>query len=484
MIKQYLNKVKFIIKNRFLYIIGVIIIALIIFMSSKYSLVILIFPIITIIFLILRNPSKLIYIITIIWEFTTLQNSINIYIKISIFIVFLYVLLRYKNQFKISRFYKIFFVFIIYNLITYMFSYYYSDGINIVTANDLGRLSNFSIANLLSYLGAWLLSVLTYNYINSKRESVKLLTVFIFVGNLVSIFCIILYLFALKGIILNIPQFIVGRFYGVPGVIGPRLFGTAYEPLAFGNQTAVLIPITLGLFLYNKKIVLLIFIFIESITLLLTLSTGAMSSLAVSMFIMIILMHSKLKKVAKGSNFIVLTSIFIILIIIGTEMINYTDLGKSLTFAIIGKISGSSSLNERNGMNEALINIFKSYPIFGVGIGRFVYYLEKFAPPSQFQFIPLPIPVDWKANNDYLTVLAETGAVGFMFLMTLIIHIIKKAYNFININKNDKYLTVYIGLFCSILIILLQMTSGFFIYNYYLWILVGVLLGLADRKYE
>lgn len=486
MLKKFYNKDTLIKNNKITYTIGLVLTIIMVLISLKTSLIVFLFPVLFIIGIFIKKPIIFIYAITLIFEFTIMQNYINLYIKILTLLFFLYALFLYKKEFKINFFYKLFLVFIIYNLLTYVISWNYPYIFNSVSQYGTSKFINLSVANLLSYVCAWFLSILTYNFINNKNRIVTILNLFIYVGNIVSVLSIILYFLFSKGLILNLPDLLFRNVYGIPAVLGNRLIGTAYEPLAFGNQTAILIPITLGLFFYNKEIRYLIFTIIELITLIFTFSTGAWICFTISIFIMFLLINIKLGKMSKMKNVVIIIFVCLLIVMIGIFIMYFTKLGTVVMSTLIDKLFGtmsdSYSLSERRGMNKALINIFINYPIFGVGVGRFVYYIEKFAPMSQFMYINLPIPPDWKANNDYLTILAETGIIGMGIFAALIINIINNVRSFINDNKDYKFIIIYIGIFCSILIVLLQMFFGFFIYNYYLWILVGILFSISDNK--
>ena len=78
-----------------------------------------------------------------------------------------------------------------------------------------------------------------------------------------------------------------------------------------------------------------------------------------------------------------------------------------------GLASGYDSI--RKELAIASVEIFKDYPLFGVGLGNWELIAPKKASNKLFGF-----KLDY-AHNDYLQVLAETGVIGFTLLLTLVI---------------------------------------------------------------
>ena len=103
--------------------------------------------------------------------------------------------------------------------------------------------------------------------------------------------------------------------------------------------------------------------------------------------------------------------------------------------------------------------------IFGVGIGRFPEKIAFYAPGMHYSYIT--------AHNTYLNMLAETGIVGFLLFMLLLIFTLK---NFLEKRKTEDNLSdslqnLWLSVFLVILISSLTMTVE---YHKLLWFLIGI----------
>lgn len=89
----------------------------------------------------------------------------------------------------------------------------------------------------------------------------------------------------------------------------------------------------------------------------------------------------------------------------------------------------TESLGRVTLYNQAL-TVFQAYPLFGAGFGNYFSVVWPF-PHMQYysgfdQFEPYPVPI--AAHNEFFTVLAETGAVGFLSYIFLVYFIGKRLY--------------------------------------------------------
>ena len=136
----------------------------------------------------------------------------------------------------------------------------------------------------------------------------------------------------------------------------------------------------------------------------------------------------KLEKFQLSKTFIILNSLFLILALtIGTPWTSRllvperSDGGQASPINTPAlETGGTESGQIRKIVWKGAVEIWKHYPIFGTGPETFAY--------SYFQFRPVEhnLVSEWdflynKAHNEYLNFLANTGTVGFVFYLLLII---------------------------------------------------------------
>lgn len=138
--------------------------------------------------------------------------------------------------------------------------------------------------------------------------------------------------------------------------------------------------------------------------------------------------------------------------------------------------SEDTSLMRRENYLVTGLNIIETYPLFGCGPGNFpVLHAD-----SRFQEEPSLIGVPRKAHNLYLTVVTETGVVGFLLFVGLLAATAKKSYQaasqMIEANPIANALLVS---FCGFL------AMGLFAHlqqNKYLWVLFGFINVLNSKE--
>ncbi len=101
----------------------------------------------------------------------------------------------------------------------------------------------------------------------------------------------------------------------------------------------------------------------------------------------------------------------------------------------------SESIWRRIELAKAAWEMFKTSPIFGVGLGNFIPQLPKFLIPKKLYF--------WQpVHNIFLLILAETGIIGLCLVVYVLWVVLKKLWQ----KKNP-------ALLCSLLAIIF---TGFF----------------------
>lgn len=257
----------------------------------------------------------------------------------------------------------------------------------------------------------------------------------------------------------------------------PRVQAFSLEPLYLANF--LLIPFSLFyakyLFKADKKylgIILLI-----SIIFILTFSRGIYIA-GISVIILFFIFGIFTKKI---KNTLILLSTVTFGIIIGISLITASS-------AIVNKGTSklntakkhateinekSKSVSERKVSWDHAIAAFKEKPIFGIGIGNF--------GPWELNY-PKEAPVGgWNiVNNETLEILAETGIIGFVSLISALLLMFYNGFLlfFRTESKEIKYWSL--GLLISLVGISIQYQSFSTLYIVHIWVVIGMLIALSN----
>jgi O-antigen ligase len=213
----------------------------------------------------------------------------------------------------------------------------------------------------------------------------------------------------------------------------------------------------------NNKIRILAFLYLIPIFIacLLHYSRNAWISLLVSTFLSLSLIKKKL--LAIGIIFVILLIIFLV------PLFN-SRLFSSLT-------ADPSAWGDRLPMWKAAINIFKAYPIFGIGPGNYEKAIYQFLPISEFK----EGLHHAHAHNMYLEILAELGIFGllsFLFIFYIffkeMIKKIKKNFDLINFGFIFMVTAVLIGELAASTIMVGVYNASLF------WCLLGLAVGRME----
>jgi O-antigen ligase len=128
------------------------------------------------------------------------------------------------------------------------------------------------------------------------------------------------------------------------------------------------------------------------------------------------------------------------------------------------------SIDRRISLNFSAIEMFKTNPLFGVGLGNFIPSLPLYSKDKEVIRFLQP------CHNIYLLILSETGLMGFIVFITIIIFSVKKLF----INKNLTKILILNSLF---LILALGLIDHYFITLQQNEIIFTVIVSLALLKY-
>ena len=269
------------------------------------------------------------------------------------------------------------------------------------------------LLKIISYLGVFLLII---NYVDSKRELVRVSTAVVYSGIFV----------ALVGIIQKLRGASKIYWFWEPFFKkDASFFGPFVNPNHFAGYMEMVIPVAIGLFIWQWrnlvrdqargfreflinigsedgcKIILFSFLIILMVgALFLSSSRGGVISFLGSMIFLLLMVNKREK--GKGNLFILaglLISIFSFLIWMGIKPLLEE-------FSFIQDFSRDYDIQYRFQNWQDTTKIVRDFPLFGVGLETFVAIFPKYKTIDlQYYYLYL--------ENDYLQLLCEMGIVGF-----------------------------------------------------------------------
>lgn len=258
------------------------------------------------------------------------------------------------------------------------------------------------------------------------------------------------------------------QFYRGENIIGYKLvwgrvssfFG---KELKLGNFIARLMPILIGLYLFNVKnklkLSFLIILFVTAdILIFISGERLAFALLSIQTLLFILCM----KKYRLVRIFSLLVSSIIIIFILSNSNSVYERMVVHTQNQILNN-EGSNLFNKLNAFSthhqmiySNAFKIFIDNPVFGIGTKLFRKKCFDYAVDANLECTSHP-------HNLYIQFLAETGIVGFLFLLSFLIYVLKRLIDFFIINNfkstiednhddqnNQLLLFIFIAIFINI----------------------------------
>lgn len=231
-----------------------------------------------------------------------------------------------------------------------------------------------------------------------------------------------------------------------------RVFSTLGQPNWLGTWLIGLIPLTY-LFVKGKEKNLIVIIITSLLftTLLFTKSRSAILGFSIGTIIYALgTIFEQKSKVATKQTILLFVPLLLIAIVFGTPWTpSITSLGKKVEQVQqnvpVLESGGTESSEIRKIVWQGAFEVWKHYPIVGTGVETFAYSYYKFRPiahnmVSEWDFLYN------KAHNEYLNLLANTGAFGFLSYMLVVGLSLYLMYK-----KGDKDKWIFISGYVSVL---------------------------------
>lgn len=383
------------------------------------------------------------------------------------------------------------------NFYPFITNNYYNLKVNINGAGSTDAIF-WTVNFFFNYIVGFVFALIIFNIFDDIKDIVKALIITLTSAFLS--FIIILY------------QYFINSYFGNIGhwVSSGRFNATFTDPNSLGVYTILLFPIFLLVIIYFKRwfirlIFSILFIFFM-IMVILSGSKSALLGISIALFIFLIVsvikIPKKIKYLSKKKKLIILVSAILICIIVisaFTVLIKTDNKLKSIVLktGLIERTVETSKAwllyYKKDGFIESIksisnyryiywnraIQMFKDYPISGVGLSAYVIEL----PDYHWAYDRGFNKVDYTGNY-YLQILAELGFCGLVLTMLIFYLILKKIYFFFR--KSKKYLgldndnIILIGLsisFISMVVILIfGPHTNFFEIQFIFWLIIGLII--------
>ncbi len=279
------------------------------------------------------------------------------------------------------------------------------------------------------------------------------------------------------------------KFWARQGGRG-NIFSTFGNPNRYSSFVAAVIPAMIGYFLATRGVRKYILAFVIPLTyigIMMTFTRGSLLGLAVSLFVMLILLVRFFKlRFFKTylKSFLYLLAVFaIITAIFSTENPINTSHLSAIKRAASAAAGQENSVRQRFMIWQISLLMTKDHPIIGQGIGTYKYhYLDYqgkfFEDPANQEELKRAV---WarEAHNEYMQILAETGILGFIFWMWLLFTFFRGRYRTLKQEENNAHLLTRLGLTMGALVILVHAIVSFPLHIVPNGILLFLLMGLA-----
>ena len=379
-------------------------------------------------------------------------------------LIFLFVFNKKRQLFSLkSNFFTFFLIFYFYLILTSILS------------------DNFyqSIKSSITYLRFGLFSLAIFFILNNKKNFIKYFY-------LMMCFTFIILIFD------GYFQFITGKnIFGFKSIRPDRLGGLFFDELILGSYLGKILPIFCTFYILNKKYFKKYYIFILILlTYVLIFLSGERSAFFTTTLYLIMVTPFLLGIKKTTILFLLITTIFVFLISTNKNIKSrYVD--QMLIHTLGHPSSPSVFMPDHIGLFTSAIDVFKKNIIIGGGVKTFRINCKDTINEKLTELkkaYPNIVFCNTHPHNYYLQLLAETGLVGFLFVLAIFIKLLfnyfKQMYNLIKNNKNVKseYVTILSGL---IVYIWPLTTTGSFFNNWIcsiLFLQIGIYLYVSENE--
>ncbi|MCL5795383.1 MAG: O-antigen ligase family protein, partial [Patescibacteria group bacterium] len=338
--------------------------------------------------------------------------------------------------------------------------------ISVVFAHDTSRAISVFVFVIFMAIVGWL----TADLIDDKVKLSKVIKILFVTTALACLFG----LYQFLGDIAGLPIALTGlKDIYTKAVLGfPRIQAFSMEPLYFANFLFIPLGIATGLILFKQKVItsmpkLYILVVLILINIVLGISRGAYVALAAfAVFILIFLVRKLLtiKNIVIGvvSLAIILGSAYTFL-----KVSRPDALDQFIAHATLEDFSQGESVQKRLQDYSFALDYWQESPVIGIGLGNYGPRYKNYPQHSEV--------TAWEiVNNQYLETLAETGVIGLIFLIIILLVLFIRTIIAYAHTKDPFYKALLAGLSAAMVAILVQYNFFSTIYIMHIWFLIGL----------
>ncbi|MGC9089973.1 MAG: O-antigen ligase family protein, partial [Caldisericia bacterium] len=201
---------------------------------------------------------------------------------------------------------------------------------------------------------------------------------------------------------------------------------------------------------------------------------GKLNFLSLIIFLILSFVYSKYVRKFKFFKNIYLNIIFLSLFLIIIYFLKDESLKRIFSIFNLNIYFGKTGLSGRNSLILTSINIFKNYPLFGIGLGNYQFVYFKYRPDLIFSKFPHSTPFQF---------LSETGIVGFFIYIAFIFFVIKKLKEIL-ILRNKSYIAFAFVFMGILLHSFVDFDLSIPVMLYIFFIFLGILFSRISKKKE
>jgi O-antigen ligase len=386
--------------------------------------------------------------------------------------IFLFIFNKKKELFKIkSKFFIFFLIFYFYLILTSILS------------------DNFyqSIKSSITYLRFGFFSLAIFFILNNKKNFIKYFYVMI---------CFTLIILIFDGYF----QFITGKnIFGFKGIRPDRLGGLFFDELILGSYLGKILPIFFTFYLLNKKNINRYYITILAVLVYILVFLSGERSAFFTTTLYLIMVAPFLIGMKRSIIIFTLIAVIFGTLVATNENIKSRYYDQMLMHTIgIGKYAGDDEgkitfMPDHFGLFSSAMDIFQKNLFVGGGVKTFRIYCKNNTNKKLIELKkkhPNMLTCNTHPHNYYLQLLAETGLIGFLFVLGIFIKLIfnyfKQVYYLIKLDKNlnKRYVVILSGL---IIYIWPLTTTGSFFNNWIcsiLFLQIGIYLYVIENEFK
>jgi len=312
---------------------------------------------------------------------------------------------------------------------------------------------------------------LTIHFCSNKKKLDIILKTYIGIASLIALYGIYQF-FTIK---FNLPFINItnaistgGHGYGVSYYNSPSLFrphATFQEPLNFGHYLLSVLPFLIAIHLFRRKEkkngeiflkvkFLPVLILMMSFALFLTKSRGAWLGFLIALIFLLIM--TRMKHKLKLIGFLIL-----VCLIVGLFSFFYFP---AVYQTIPQRFIYRFSLDPRLTYYSFIFNLWKQYPILGVGFGNYGWYAASYFSSSLLV----------SAHGVFQEFLIETGILGFLSLIFLVFIYYRIMFRALKKNKDTPWYPYILGFLACFTAMMVQYLTFGDRFSLYFWVLLGI----------